>query len=185
MFLRSNEVVLGPGVTAPNAPLQSIPLKINTRVIDGYNITDVADFNLTAKVLAKRNYTLGREADLSPTDLALGWGNMSDEAVLQHVDISQSGRFYFWRVQQFPIPRKEIETSSANMHIVPGNAFVEAELKKVRKGDVIKMGGRLVNIRSSTDQWWWLTSKTRNDTGTGACEIVWVESLYIVTPTTL
>ena len=182
LFFRSTAVVLGPGVKAPNPPAQSKPTSLETRQVEGYTITNVADFNATAKVLGKRNYTFGRESDISPTDLALGWGNMSDEAVLQHINISQSRRFYFWRVKQFPIPRREIETSSANMHIIPANPVVESELKRVREGDIIQMRGALVNVHADSGQWWWNSSKTRNDTGNGACEIVWVEQLFIVTP---
>ena len=39
---------------------------------------------------------MDRESDLAPVDLALGWGRMSDEAILKDIQISQSGRFYFW-----------------------------------------------------------------------------------------
>ena len=181
-YSRNGAVELGPGVMAAEAPLQRLPNKIESRNINGYAVSDVAEFELTAKVLAKKNYTFGREADLSPTDLALGWGNMSDERVLQHIDISQSNRFYFWRVNQFPIPRREIETHSANMHLIPGNPLVKRELKRVRKGDLIKISGKLVNAMSTTDNWYWLTSQTRNDTGAGACELVWIDNLYIITP---
>jgi len=182
VFYRADEVVLGPGVKAPIPPLQSKLLEMQSRSVEDYTLTDVADFFITAKVLGKENYSLGREADLSPTDLALGWRNMSDESILQKIDISQSGRFYRWRVEQFPIPRREIEMNSANMHIIPANALVEAKLATVRRGDVIKMSGTLVDVTSNKDNWRWQTSRTRNDTGAGACEIIWVDSLYIVTP---
>ena len=56
-----------------------------------------------------------------PEDLALGWGRMSDSDVLAKIDITQSGRFYYWHVDDFPIPRREIETSSANMHMIPSD----------------------------------------------------------------
>ena len=51
---------------------------------------------------------------------------MSDqEAVLQSIDISQSGRWYLvWTTRDFPIPRRAIETQSANMHMVPANGMV-------------------------------------------------------------
>jgi len=132
-------------------------------------------------VLAKKNYHLGREADLSPTDLALGWGNMSDERILEQIKISQSGRFYFWRVDSFPIPRHEIETSSANMHLIPANESVKSTIKNIRPGDLVEMSGSLVNVTANKGDWHWSSSLTRNDTGNGACELVWVKSLRIVT----
>jgi hypothetical protein len=38
-----------------------------------YQITPLASFVIKAKVLSKNSYMLGRESDLSPIDLALGW----------------------------------------------------------------------------------------------------------------
>ena len=106
---------------------------------------------------------------------------MSDESILENIQISQSGRFYRWRVQQFPIPRREIETHSANMHLIPANDSVKAKFKQVRSGDIVELTGALVNVNSDIDNWRWTTSKTRNDTGNGACELIWVEYFNIVT----
>jgi len=179
---RTGEVTLGPGVFAKEDPYQkSISLPISHRVND-YIVTEVAEFRIKAKVLSKENYYRGTESDLSPTDLALGWGNMSDENVLEKIKISQSGRFYFWRVESFPIPRKEIESHSANMHIIPANELAEDELKDISKGDIIEISGSLVNISSDDGTWRWRSSLTRNDTGNGACEIFFAKSIEIVTP---
>ena len=82
-------------------------------------------------MLSRELYSLDREADLSPIDLALGWGHMSDSAVLEKIKISQSQRFYFWRVDEFPIPRGDIERSSANMHMIPANDALASRLKSV------------------------------------------------------
>ena len=61
-----------------------------------------------------------READYAPTDLALGWGRMTEDAVVARLDIRQSGRWYRYRWQgDPPIPLAEIVRSSANMHMVP------------------------------------------------------------------
>src|SRR6185437_4176759 len=73
-------------------------------------------------------YRFDAGAALVPEDFALGWGRMSDSAVLQQIDITQSARFYYWSVRQFPIPRREIETHSANMHLIPADAGVRRAL---------------------------------------------------------
>jgi hypothetical protein len=44
----------------------------------------------------------------------------------------------------FPIPRREIETHSANMHMIPADAAVAYQLKRVRAGDVVSLDGMLV-----------------------------------------
>lgn len=181
-YNHSGQVILGPGVFARDAPLQENGKSFVRHRIDGYNITGLAKFHIKAKVLSKKNYNIGREADISPTDLALGWGNMSDESVLDKIEISQSGRFYRWHVESFPIPRNEIETHSANMHLIPINDSVKNSIDKVQQGDIVEISGDLVEVVSSSDSWRWKSSQTRNDTGKGACELILVENLRIVSP---
>ncbi|HLI17490.1 MAG TPA: hypothetical protein VKV22_04365 [Rhodanobacteraceae bacterium] len=167
------------GVLAPNDPLQTgfdtppavIPFKDAV-------LHPLANFSLTARVLSRDDYHLDAESDLSPTDLALGWGRMSDSAILRDIQISQSGRFYRWQVRSFPIPRREIETHSANMHMIPADGVVAHTLKSVRAGDVITLDGYLVEA-DKANGWKWRSSLTRDDTGPGACELVYVRDLEI------
>ena len=167
------------GMLAPDDPVQAdfgapqpaIPFKDAT-------LHPLANFSLTARVLSRDDYRFDAESDLSPTDLAFGWGRMSDSAVLRSIDISQSGRFYYWQTKSFPIPRREIETHSANMHMIPADAAVAYQLKRVRVGDVVSLEGMLVEA-DKANGWRWRSSLTRNDTGDGACELVYVQSLSI------
>jgi hypothetical protein len=71
---------------------------------------------------------------------------MSDESVLDFINISQSGRWYRWSTKNFPIPRREIETHSANMHMIPENKLVESMLGRVRIGDIVELSGSLVRV---------------------------------------
>jgi hypothetical protein len=141
-----------------------------------FSLAPRAKFAMTGRVLSREDYQLDDLAPIAPTDLALGWGRMSDTAVLDKIRISQSNRFYFWYTDHFPIPRKEIEDSSANMHMIPANDNAARELRRVRPGDVVHFDGFLVDVRRD-DGWQWNTSLTREDTGAGGCEIVLVEDL--------
>ena len=181
-YSQPGQVSLGPGVQAQEAPYQETISSPESHRLDDYTITELAEFRIKAKVLSKKNYYMGREADLSPTDLTLGWGNMSDESILEKIKISQSGRFYRWRVESFPLPRREIETSSANMHLIPATDAVDSVIQEIRNGDIIELSGSLVKVESDSDGFFWKSSQTRNDTGYGACELIWVEKLQIVTP---
>src|SRR5437867_3666143 len=88
------------GVLVDAAPLQTdLPAQLAPIEHTGYRLTPLQAFSLEARVLSAERYRFGREADLSPIDLALGWGAMSETAVLADIDISQSGRFYYWHVQ--------------------------------------------------------------------------------------
>lgn len=164
---------------APQAPIQQ---KIHSSepkiLLEGYTISSLATFELKAKVLSRKNYSFGRESDLSPTDLALGWGRMSDESVLESISISQSGRWYRWRSNTLPIPKQEIQISSANMHMIPKNELVREQLSQIKKGDVVTLSGNLVRV-DAPDGWSWTSSLTRSDTGDGACEVVLVDNIVI------
>lgn len=175
---QARPVVHGVGVLASNEPQQGSPMASSAESINGYQITRLANFNIRARVLSTEHYRFDREAALAPVDLALGWGSMSDDAILSQIQISQSNRFYFWHVDQFPIPREEIETHSANMHMVPADDQVKKILKSVRVGQVVQIEGYLIEAQS-TDGWRWKSSLTRNDTGSGACELVLVKSIRL------
>jgi hypothetical protein len=169
----------GPGEIAPDIPAQG---KVDGPIAawrkDDYTIKPLATFSITARVLSRADYSFDRGADLVPTDLALGWGRMSDTAVLDKIDISQSGRFYFWRVREFPIPEREIIDSSANMHLIPSDRIVARRIDDVRVGDVVSFDGYLVEA-DGADGSKWISSLTRKDSGAGACELVWVEHFDI------
>ncbi len=172
-------VTLGPGMYAKDPPQQFNIASPSSFDFGKYQITPLATFKIRAKVLSREEYNFGREADLSPVDLALGWGNMSDEAVTDQIEISQSGRWYRWYTNTLPIPVREIETHSANMHLIPADSFVKGAIDKARTGDIIELRGKLVEVKSS-DGWGWKSSMTREDTGDHACEVIWVEDFAVV-----
>ncbi|WP_196159073.1 hypothetical protein [Reinekea sp. G2M2-21] len=178
-FMPSQTVTLGPGVVASQLPMQQPLANAKPFNLGDYRITPLSDFDIEAKLLAKKRYRTGREADLSPYDLALGWGRMSDETVLANIDISQSGRWYRWSTKDFPIPRREIEQSSANMHMIPGDEYVRAQLDDLVPGQHIRLSGFLVRVDAS-DGWHWQSSLTRDDVGDGACELVYVRSVTLL-----
>ena len=146
-----------------------------------FTITPLADFSLTARVLSRADYSFDPQSSISPTDLAMGWGRMSDTAVLANLDISQSGRWYFyhWSTDAPPIPKDEIVRSSANMHMLPADDTVRWELKQVRPGDVVHLEGQLIEAHRA-DGSVWRSSMTRDDSGDGACEVVYVRSLVVM-----
>jgi hypothetical protein len=170
-------VVHGVGEVTPNAPIQT-----NTNAADiqfnGFTLTPLADYAVKARVLSTEEYSSGTEAELSPIDLALGWGPMSDEAVLSNIKISQGNRFFYWHVDAFPIPQRDIEMHAANTHIIPANDEVKRQLSNIRPGQVVSIKGQLIEAKRA-DGWHWRSSLTREDTGAGACEVFYVTELSV------
>jgi len=168
-----------PGVLVLEPPQQASVAGISQRYAGGAKITPLATFDLRARVLGVKRYRFDDAAPLAPYDLALGWGRMSDSEVLAAIDINQSGRFYFWSARRLPIPREEIVASSANMHIIPANDAVRADLGRLRVGHVVRLRGFLV-MAERREKGVWLSSMSRTDSGNGACELVWAEHVDIV-----
>jgi hypothetical protein len=167
--------VHAPGVLVSDMPLQT---RVAERTFDfeGHQVTQRARFELGARVLSRRNYRFDGGAALSPVDLALGWGPMSDQAVLDQLEISQSSRWYRLKWNPAPIPERDIMGHSSNMHIIPANPVVEDALDRVKAGQLVQLEGYLVDVRGDNG-FIWTTSLSRDDTGDGACELFYVERL--------
>lgn len=166
-----------PADLAPSDPKQTYS---NQGVIyqqGNYQLEVLANYDIEARVLSKRFYDSGEGSDLIPVDLALGWGSMSNSAVLDRLTITQANRYYYYRWEsEPPIPPTEIVNHSANTHLIPINAEIEKQIKEIRVGHVVHIVGQLVEARNSSG-WHWRSSLSREDTGYGACELIRVESI--------
>ena len=60
-----------------------------------FHLKPLARFSVDARLLHSKIYRYDRGASLVPIDLAVGWGPMSDQQVLDQLQVSQSMRF-FW-----------------------------------------------------------------------------------------
>lgn len=147
-----------------------------------YTITPLASYEVTALVLAREDYSLGREADLSPMDLALGWSTMSEENIVKGLEVSQSNRWYHYHWDDAPPMSPEvIARNSSNHHLIPATPEVAAALAKVRRHSLVTLKGHLVEVTHGGG-WKWRSSLSRTDTGGGACEILWVEEASVGKP---
>jgi len=147
---------------------------------NGYSMTNLQPYTGEFRVLSKENYNFGRESEISPVDFALGWDKMADPQVYQQLSIRQSNRWYHWRYENSPpIPVREIEMQSANTHLIPASKQIAKQLKAIDQDDLIYLKGQLVEVKSS-DGWTWRSSLSREDTGGGACELMLVEEVRVI-----
>ena len=147
---------------------------------DKFHFQPLAHFALDARVLHRKIYRYDRQATLVPVDLAVGWGPMSDQAVLDRLEISQSARFFWyqWR-RQPPIAPNEIASHATNLHLIPSTSAIAGQCKSLRSGELIHLRGLLVEA-TGAELGTWRSSLSRTDTGNGACELVWVEELNLL-----
>ncbi|MDN5646343.1 MAG: hypothetical protein L0G67_13510 [Acinetobacter sp.] len=149
----------------------------NVQQVEGYTITSLEPYVGEFRVLSRENYRMGREAELSPVDFALGWNEMAKPEVYKQLSITQSNRWYYWRYENNPpIPLNDIASSSANTHLIPANKVVAQKLADIDADDMVYLKGQLVEVKSA-DGWTWRSSLSRTDTGNGACELMLVEDV--------
>jgi hypothetical protein len=171
-------VTFPPGITAPEQPKQTNLIIDKKWNVGDYTIQALAEYNIKARVLSRNNFSLGEESELSPFDLALGWGPMSDQRVMDKIDISQRDRWYHWSSEHLPITSRDVSLNSANVHIIPKDEITENKFDDVYRGSLVEMKGYLVKI-TKADGWHWVSSLKRDDTGGGSCELFWVEEVSV------
>ena len=142
-----------------------------------YLITPLATYSIKAIALSRDHYRFDPAAKLAPLDLALGWKSMSISSVINDLKITQSARWYeySWRGEA-PLEPTQIAQQSANTHCIPADKNIERQLMSIRRHDLVMLEGYLVEV-TGPNGWHWRSSLTRDDTGGGACEVLFITSL--------
>jgi hypothetical protein len=165
-----------PGVLVSTTPRQAEISPVLLPDKAGWKLKAVAEYELRGRVLDTKRYHSGPSAELVPVDVAVGWGPMSDSRTLDALSISMGNRFFFYKwSDQPPLEESTIIRSAANNHIVAANKHVEGVISNLRRGHLVFLRGYLVDA-TKPGEGNWLTSRRRDDTGNGACEIFYVET---------
>ena len=144
-------------------------------------LTPLAEYDITAAVLSKKRYYFGWSAEMVPFDYALGWGTLAVEEARETVRFSQSGRWYYYRLkEESPFSPGYVALHSSNHHIIPATLNLRYLLKRLKKGEVIRLTGFLVYAHGFVKgkEVFWRSSLSRKDTGDGACEVFYVHTAY-------
>jgi hypothetical protein len=179
-LITTREIKHLPGILVASEPEQVVIRNSKPWQMEHRLVVPLAHFRLQARVLSSERYRFDSVSDLSPIDLALGWGPMSDQRVLDQLEIGQGSRRYVVLPSHDrpPLPMHVLMANSANMHLLPASDEIKKKLFTLRRGNLIDLTGYLVGIREN-GQWTWVSSLSRTDTGDGSCEIVWVERLDV------
>jgi hypothetical protein len=137
-------------------------------------------YEISGKVVATFKYlpiTTGNR--MSPMDVGIVWGDLIDEENLKHIKWHETGtRFLHWETKDGTWYQEfgSVEGLYSNNHLVPSNNKAKNMIKKIKRGDYIKITGYLVDIfwEERNRSYSWHSSITRNDQGDGACELIYV-----------
>lgn len=161
------------------APTDRPPFRIETRK-GTVSLNPRYAFDAAGEVAAAERYRFDGGAFLSPVDVVLTWGRLPAEPYRSLIDYGQMTRFYFWRTDSNEVDLAYVQGHSSNMHLIPANENVRRAILSIGGGDAVRLHGLLVDA-SLDDGFQWPTSVSRDDSGPGACELIWVEQVQVGT----
>jgi len=170
-----------PGVLIASDPTQ-VNLPSNEPEFDfgAFHLKPLARFAVDGRLLHSKIYQYDRGASLVPIDLAIGWGPMSDQQVLDRLHISQSMRFFWYEYKMPPpIAVEQIVNHATNIHIIPSTPELAARCKSLRSGALVHLSGELVQA-TGPNIGTWRSSLSRTDSGNGACELLYLEEMELL-----
>ncbi len=176
--------VFGFGINAGANPLQKSAPYLTASIDSGgatVQFTSDTSYSISARVDSMRAYD-DMISPAIPYDLLLSWGKLADPDTAAQYSWKQSNR-----EGTVSGPLDDDLTSSyvighvSNNHIIPANDGIRQALGMIKLGDLVRIDGRLVDVKINIGNASFSahTSKSRTDTGDGACEIIFAEHLRI------
>jgi hypothetical protein len=174
---KGREITYPPGILIGSEPIMA-PVR-NPRPWKAGNkeIYPLVRFRVQGRVLCSERYSRDFLSDVSPIDIGLGWGPMSDQSVLDKLEFVQANRKLSYELADQEHPPASYGTLwqyMKNVHTLPADAGIGKKVCSVRTGDLIELGGYLVGIKANGQ--WTAISSLKKETGLDhtTCLIFWV-----------
>ncbi len=143
--------------------------------VEGQSIAVLRPFDGEFRILGYKNYRNDEQAKFSPVDFAVSWGMFAHPKIASTISVKQYNRYLKWSIPYLPVPAKQAMEMVSNFHIIPANPDIAKQIKQVKRGDLVRLNGDLVEIRDHNLVW--RSSLTTDDVGDGACEVFRVSSI--------
>ena len=139
------------------------------------SIAPLKDFKGDFRILGSKIYTDDIQAKFSPIDYAVSWGLFAQPEIARTIAVNQYDRYLNWNMPEVPVPVEQAMQMVSNMHIVPASPEIAQQIKQVKRGDLVRLQGELIEIKDQDLVW--RSSLTPTDVGDGACEVFRVNSI--------
>lgn len=118
-------------------------------------------------------------------DVCVIWGANIENDNYKQGDFSSGEFTCFWYFDDQEMFTTFDDSAISNNHLIPSTKDTQKQIEKARIGDQIKITGYLVTYEVTDDEKNQIigfrgTSTTREDTGDGACEVVYVNDFQIL-----
>ncbi len=183
----SNQGLVSFGINANQNPVQDNASPFMTTIDYGggsATFTSNTAYSISARVEGVQAYHDAVSIAI-PYDLLLSWGKLGDQSLASQLGWQQSNRHGMVSGTLGPggvdITKQYVITHTSNNHIIPADNNIRQALTTIRPGDLVRIDGRLVDIRVSVNGTMYSasTSKSRTDQGDGACEIIYAQHLRV------
>ncbi len=149
-----------------------------------FTMTPLAEYKISGVVVSTETYSSDWDGQISPVDLAIVWGRLTEPENRRYITYSQGSRWYHYRWKEgVPVDDAYIVSHSSNNHIIPANENIRRAIKAIGKKDRVVLKGFLVSLKGTPNGQTvtWNTSLSRTDTGNGSCELFYVSYVRIET----
>lgn len=116
-------------------------------------------------------------------DLCVVWGESAKNGAYKGISFSNNQWECHWSTSSQETWDAFNQAEAANNHMVTDDPAVAKVLRKIRIGDQIRVRGYLVDytsFRNGAPAGARVSSEVRTDTGNGACEVLYIESLDLL-----
>ena len=144
-------------------------------VLKDQKISLLEPFSGEFRILGSKQYHDDEQAKYSPIDYAVTRGLFTDPEIARQISINQYGRYLNWKMAKPPIPPKLATQLVSNMHIIPANPEIAKQITQVKRGDLVRLEGDLVQIDAKELRW--KSALDWNGIGDGACKLIRVDSI--------
>ncbi|PKD44811.1 hypothetical protein [Rhodohalobacter barkolensis] len=169
----------GVGVTAPDAPVVERGFQLAEHNFKHYTLEPKYRLKTTARVVSNKRYWFDEKAELAPVDFVLGWGELSNERILDQVKTPISRRDYKIDVIRPPMTFNEIRSNLLYMHAIPANETIADQLKSIKTGHIVSIRGFIVDVYDRADVLW-TSSRQGNSAKLDNSQYVLIESLDVL-----
>ncbi len=129
------------------------------------------------KLAIAPNEEMRRHFQLSPLDLVLTWGKLSDTQELKKFYYSHGYRFVYLRPNAHNA-MPDAGSHLSHIHAIPATDAMREFLESLGQEDIVALTGHLVSVEGPGMNPW-TSSLSRHDNGDGACEIFWIDNAQL------
>lgn len=153
-----------------------------------YRVQPVADYELYGLVVSRHDANIwwdwihaASNDHLNAVDLCVIWGVNAADGAYERIKF-WSGQFVcYFQTSDMSVAKPQYFRALSNNHLLTDDPSIARALRRVRIGDQIRISGQLAEYSHNHGFAFHRgTSITRDDTGNGACETIFVRELSVL-----